>query len=59
MSSSEAWRRRLVERSRRWSLRCSRWVHSASDEQAEAVLEAELGELGVAELALQSLGQGG
>jgi hypothetical protein len=30
MSSSTASRRRLAWRRRRWSLRCSRWVHSAS-----------------------------
>jgi hypothetical protein len=39
-------------------LRCSRWVHSASTEQADAILEAEVGELGIAELALQGLGEG-
>jgi hypothetical protein len=57
MSSSAAWRRRLAWRRRRRSLRCALGPFGVH-EQAEAVLEAERSEFGIAELALDGLGEG-
>ena len=58
MSSSEAWRRRLAVPQAPAQLALLAVGPLGVDEQAEAVLEAELGELGIAELALEGLGHG-